>query len=201
MTNYGGHLPRASCTDGAVETDIQPPPLPAPEIPTSVPEGVSTGTLTRLSQIEQPAQCSLVDNESDLESNSGSEAGSTSAHESQVDTDAEIPQPLPTTLPRVRSFGSRRPLRRKRSTLGAQDQPEDDRAFLTMYTSNPAVSPCHSDGGASLYSSGSLQRLRLHTGGAAPRPPVVTEGLARLGDSCEGEITRKEFSQNGVNLS
>jgi len=191
MTNYGGHLPRPCSTATAVETDILSPSLPVLELPKSIPAGVSTGTLTGLSQIEQPGHCSQADNESDLESNSGSEAGSTSAHESQGDTDAEIPQPLPATLPRVRSFGSRKPLRRKRSILlNGHGQAEDDREFLTMYTSNPAVSPCYSDSLPRLYSSGSVQRPRcLHTGGAPPRPPVITEGLARLGDTCEGEIT------------
>jgi hypothetical protein len=188
MTNYGGHLPRASCTDGAVETDIQPPPLPAPEIPTSVPEGVSTGTLTRLSQIEQPAQCSLVDNESDLESNSGSEAGSISAHGSQVDTDVEISG--------VKSGGRRKP-QRKISTLNTQYQVEDDREFLTIYAPKPAVPPCHSDGRRGLDPPGSPQHPRLNTGRATLRPPVVTKGPACLGETCEGGI----LSQNGMNLS
>ncbi len=117
MTSYGGHLPRPSSTAAPGETDIQLLSLPALEPPKSIPEGVSTVTLTDLSQIEQLVHCSQADNESDLESNSGSEAGSTSAHESQEDTDAEIPHLLPTTLPRVRSVRSCRPLRRKRSIL------------------------------------------------------------------------------------
>jgi hypothetical protein len=193
MTSNGGHLPKPSSTAARVETGIQSSPLPALELPTSIPEGVRTTTVSGLSQIEQPVHCSQIDNESDFESNSGSEAGSTSAHESQGDTDAEIPQPLPTTLPRVRSVGSRRP-RRKRSTLNIQNQAEDDRAFLTMHASKPAVFPCHSD-------SPPLQRPRLHSGGAPSRPPVITQGLARMGDPCEGEITRKWPSQNGTNLA
>ena len=184
-----------------METDIQSSSLPALELIKGIPEDVRTITVSGLSQIGQLVHCSQADNESDLESNSGSEAGSTSAHESQGDTDAEVPQPLPTTLPRVRSVGGRRPLRRKRSTLTLQNQAEDDRAFLTMHTSNPTVFPCNSDSHPKLYSSGSLQRPRLHTGGAPSRPSVITQGLARLGDSCEGETTRKWPSQTGMNLA
>ena len=201
MTNYGGHLPKPSSTAAPVETDIQLPPLSALELPGSTPEGVSTVMVTGLSPIERPVQRLQVDNESDSESNSGSEAGSASAYESQGDTDAEIPQPLPTILPRVRSVGGRRPLRRQRSTLNLQDQPEGYRAFLTMHTSKPAAFPCHSDSCPRPYSSSSLQRPRLHTGGAPSRPQVITEGLARLEDSGEGEITRRWTSQNRMNLA
>lgn len=191
MTNYGGHLPKPSSTATLVETDIQFPSFPALELSKSNTMGVSTVTLTDLSQIEQPVHCSQVDNDSDLESNSGSEAGSTSAHESQGDTDLEVPQLLSTTLSRVRSVRSCRPPRRKRSILNLQNDAEDDRAFLTMYTSNPTVPPCHSDSRARLHSFSPHQRPRLPTGGAPSRPPVITEGLTRLGDTCEGEITRK----------
>jgi len=204
MTNNGGHLPKPSSTAAPMETDIQSSSLPTLELLKGIPEDVRTITVSGLSQIEQSIHCSQVDNESDLESNSGSEgseAGSTSAHESQGDTDAEIPRPLPTTLPRVRSVGSRRPLRRKRSTLTLQNQAEDDRAFLTMHSSNPAVFPCNNDSRPKLYTSGSLQRPRLHTGGAPSRPSVITQRLARLGGSCEGETTRKWPSQNGTNLA
>ena len=191
MTNYGGHLPKPTNTATPAVTDIQSPSPPALELSKGNREGVSTVTLTDLSQIEQPVHCSQVDNDSDLESNSGSEAGSTSAHESQGDTDVEVPHLPTTTLPRVRSVRSCRPPRRKRSILNVQDDTEDDRAFLTMYTSNPTVSPCHSDSRARLQSLGPLQRPRLPTAGAPSRPPVITEGLTRLGDTCEGEITRK----------
>ena len=191
MTNFGGHLPKPSSTATPAETDIQSPSIPVLELSKSIIEGVNTATLAGQSQIEQPVHCSQVDNDSDLESNSGSEAGSTSAHESQGDTDAEVPHLLTTTLPRVRSVRSCRAPRRKRSILNIQDDTEDDRAFLTMYTSNPAGPPCHSDSRARLHSFGSLQRPRLPTGAAPSRPPVITEGLTRLGDTCEGEITRK----------
>ena len=201
MTIYGGHLPKPSSTAAPVEIDIQSPAISALELPKITPEGVSIIMVTGQSPIERPVHRSQVDNESDFESDSGSEAGSTSAHESQGDTDAEIPQPLPTTLPRVRSVGSRRPPLRKRSTLNFQDQAEDDRAFLTMHTSNPAILPCHSNSHPRPCSSSSLQRPRLHTGGGPSRSQVITEGLARLGDSCEGEITRRWTSQNRMNLA
>jgi hypothetical protein len=177
MVAYGGHLPRYSSTAPTVETDIQPPPFPTPEVPT-------TDTLTPQSQNEQPVQYVQVDNESDLESNSGSESGSISAHESRVDTDVEVS--------RVKS-GGRRKLQRKRPTLIAQYQGE----FPTMYTAKPAVPPCHSDGRRGLDPPGSPQHPRLNTGRATLRPPVVTKGPACLGETCEGGI----LSQNGMNLS
>jgi hypothetical protein len=139
-------------------------------------------------QTEQPVQCSHADSDSDLESTSGSDAGSTSGHDSQLDTDAEILQPLPTTLPRLRSSRSHRTLRRKRSTPLATDRAEDDRAYLTMYTSNTAASLCRGDGypGPDL-----VHPPRLYTGRVPPRLLLITEGLApaHLGESCEGEDT------------
>jgi hypothetical protein len=187
MTNYGGHLPRVPITTAPLEIDIQAPSIPAPEVPESVPEGVSTVVVSRLApQTEQLVQCSHADSDSDLESTSGSDAGSASGHDSQLDTDAEIFQPLPTTLPRVRSSRSHRTLRRKRSTPLATDRAEDDRAYLTMYTSNTAASLCRGDGypGPDL-----VYPPRLYTGRVPPRLSLVTEGLApaHLGESCEGE--------------
>jgi hypothetical protein len=181
MVAYGGHLPKPSSTAPKVEIDIQTPPFPASEVPT-------TDTLTPQSQNEQPVQCAPVDNESDLESNSGSEAGSISAHGSQVDTDVEISG--------VKSGGRRKP-QRKISTLNTQYQVEDDREFLTIYAPKPAVPPCHSDGRPRLDPPGSPQHPRLNTGRATLRPPVVTKGPACLGETCEGGI----LSQNGMNLS
>src|SRR5258708_7550190 len=120
MMNYGGHLTKPSSTAAQVETGIQAPSLPAPEVSKSVSAAVSVDALTRLApQVEQPVQCSEIDNDSDLESGSGSEAGATSAHELHADTDGEILWPLPIALPRVRSIGSRKPLRRK---IPTQDQ-------------------------------------------------------------------------------
>ena len=201
MMNNGGHLAKPPSTVAQVEIDVQTPSPPVLEVPKSVPVAVSMDTLSRVApQIEQPVQCSEVDNDSDLESSSGSEAGATSAHESQVDTDGEILRPLPTTLPHVRSFGSRRPLRRKRSTLSAQDQAEDDdRAFLTMYT-NAAY---RGEGSAGACPPGPLQLRRPHTGRIHPRPSVITEGIARprLGDSCEGEVTRTQSSCERVDFT
>jgi len=176
--DYGGHLlKKPSSTAGPVETAIQIRSLPALQAPKSVPESISPVTLPHLApQIEQPAQCSPVDNESDLESTSGSEAGSATPSDSQVDTDREILPPLRKTLRRSRSLGSRKPLRRKQPAL---NEAEDDREYLTMYTSNPGVSPWSGDGSPKLSSSDLSQRPRLHTGGATQRPPVTTEALTR----------------------
>ena len=200
--NNGGHLTRLSSTEEQVDADIQPSSLPILEVPKTVSATISMVPLPRLtSQAEQPVQCSRVDNDSEFESSSGSEAGATSAHDSHVDTDGEILQPLPTTPPRLRSFGSRRSLRHKRSILNAQDPTEeDDRASLTMYAPNTTLSAYHGEGSSGSCPLDSRQLRRSHAGTVRSRPSVITEDIARprLGDSCE--VTRKSCSCGGVNF-
>jgi len=171
--NYGGHLAKPFSTVAEVEIDIQATSLPALEITNSVSGVVSMGTLSR--PIDQQVQCSEVDNDSDLESTSGSEAGATSTPESQVDTDREVLRPLPTRPPRVKSVGSRRALQRKISALNAQGQAEDDRAYLTMYTSNTTIPACRGEGSAAPYPPDPHQLRRSHAGRIHARPSVVTE--------------------------
>lgn len=204
MLNNGGHLAKPSSTAGQVDADIQPSSLPIQEIPKTGSATISMDPLSRRApQVEQPVQCSEVDNDSEFESSSGSEAGATSAHDSHVDTDGEIPQPLPTTPPRLRSFGSRRSLRRKRSILNAHDPAEeDDRAYLTMYTSNTTIPAYHGEGSSGSCPLDSLQLRRSHMVMIRSRPSVITEGIARPrpGDSCEGEVTRKWCSCGKVDF-
>jgi hypothetical protein len=153
----GGHLPGSSITAPTVETGIQTPPFPAPEVST-------TGTLTPQSQNEQPVQCSPVKNESDLESSSGLEAGPISAHESQVDTD-------------VKSGGPQW----KRPTLNIQYQAEDDRELPTMCAPKPAVHACHSDSGPRLDPPGSPLDEQYYVHQWLQRAQRVWETLAREG--------------------
>ena len=70
------------------------------------------------------------------------------------------------------------------------EEAEDDRAYLTMYTSNTATSPHH--GESSSARPGGVH-LHFYTGRTPPGPSVITENLprARLGDFREGEITRR----------